>query len=645
MNKTTNIVILGAGYAGVHAAKILGKKFKKNDSVKITLIDKLPYHTLMTELHEVAGSRVEPESVQVDLRKIFHRSKVNIVTEEVQKIDVDNQKLITDFAEYQYDYLIIGTGSEPAFFGVPGVKEHGFTLWSMKDAIRIREHIENMFAKAAKERNAKKRQAMLTFVVAGAGFTGIELIGELVEWKKKLAKEYNVYESEVRLIVVEAMDRILNILDEKNAKKTEKYLNKKGVEILTNAPIVSVSEDSITLKDGTNIATNTLVWTCGVQGNSFNSNLGLSLNNRGRLIANEYMQSLDKENIYVVGDCAFIEEGESKTLPQIVEAALQTSETAAHNIIADINNKEKKVFKSNYHGFMVSVGSHYAVANLSGIKLSGFFAMLMKHLVNLHYLWGAGGFYLIFKYLSHEFFNIKDRRSFVGGHLSAKSNVLWLVCLRVYIGVLWLLEGLKKLVGENTWEKAKGLKKLTSGIGDDSWVKKGNVKMPFDWLYKASESGNDAVSSASQAASNANAVADAVASASQSGAGEAASNAWPDPIMKMPNFYKSIMEIFMPNADVAIWFQRFVVVAEIGMGLLLIAGLFTWLASAASAFMVVNFILSGMAGWDILWYFFGAIALMAGAGKALGLDYFVMPWLKKLFSNFWVGKPKPIYDK
>ena len=220
MNKTTNIVILGAGYAGVHAAKILGKKFKKNDSVKITLIDKLPYHTLMTELHEVAGSRVEPESVQVDLRKIFHRSKVNIVTEEVQKIDVDNQKLITDFAEYQYDYLIIGTGSEPAFFGVPGVKEHGFTLWSMKDAIRIREHIENMFAKAAKERNAKKRQAMLTFVVAGAGFTGIELIGELVEWKKKLAKEYNVYESEVRLIVVEAMDRILNLNSASKFKKS-----------------------------------------------------------------------------------------------------------------------------------------------------------------------------------------------------------------------------------------------------------------------------------------------------------------------------------------------------------------------------------------------------------------------------------------
>lgn len=647
MNKTTNIVILGAGYAGVHAAKILGKKFKKSDSVKITLIDKLPYHTLMTELHEVAGGRVEPESVQVDLRKIFHRSKVDIVTEEVQKVDVDNQKLVTDFAEYPYDYLILGTGSEPAFFGVPGVKEHGFTLWSMKDAIRIREHIQNMFEKASKERNAKKRQAMLTFVVAGAGFTGIELVGELVEWKKKLAKEYNVYESDVRLLVVEAMDRILNILDEKNAQKTVKYLNKKGVEILTSSPIVGVSEDGITLKDGTNIPTNTLVWTCGVQGNSFNSDLGLSLNNRGRLLANEYMQSLDKDNIYVVGDCAFVEEGESKSLPQIVEAALQTSETAVHNIIADIDNKEKKAFKSNYHGFMVSVGSHYAVANLSGIKLSGFFAMLMKHFVNLHYLWGVGGFYLIFKYLSHEFFNMKDRRSFVGGHLSAKSNVLWLVCLRVYIGVLWLLEGLEKLVGETNWEKSKGLKKLTSGIGNDSWIKKGNVKMPFDWLKPNVGTGaaTDAVSSASQTVTETAPVVDAVSSASQSGAGEAAANAWPDPIMKMPNFYKKIMEMFMPNADIAVWFQRFVVVAEIGMGLLLIAGLFTWLASAASAFMVVNFILSGMAGWDILWYFFGAIALMAGAGKALGLDYFVMPWLKGLFSNFWVGKQKPIYDK
>lgn len=625
MNKTLNIVILGAGYGGVHAAKILSKKYKKNPEVQITLIDRNPYHTLMTELHEVAGGRVDQESVQVDLQKVFNKTKVNLAIEEVQKIELDKQKLTTEYAEYKYDYLILGTGSEPAFFGVPGVKEHAFTLWSMQDALKIREHIETMFKKAAKERNDKKRQSMLTFAVAGAGFTGIEMVGELVEQKKKLCKEYNVDESEVKLMVIEAMGRILNILDEKGAQKTEKYLNKKGVEILINAPIVDVTPELVTLKDGTKIPTNTLIWTCGVQGNSFNANLGLNVTNRFRINTNEFMQSLDYKNVFAVGDCAFLEEGASKNLPQIVEAAEQTAATAAHNIIAEIEGKEKQAFKSSYHGFMVSVGSHYAVANLNGIKMSGFLAMFMKHMVNLYYLWGVGGFYLIFKYLGHEFFNMKDRRTFVGGHLSAKSSTLWVVLLRLYVGVLWTLEALKKLVGEDTWAKASGLKKLTSGIGSDSWFKNGNIKLPFNWLYDATSA-----ASATEGAAD----------------GAAAATTQPIPIIKeMPGFFKSIMKVLIPNADIAIWFQRIVVITELGIGLLLIAGLFTWLASAASAFLVVNFILSAMAGWEILWYFFSAIALMSGAGKTFGLDYFVMPWIQKWFSNIWFGKRKPVYSK
>nr|WP_274600931.1 TQO small subunit DoxD [Clostridium yunnanense] len=111
----------------------------------------------------------------------------------------------------------------------------------------------------------------------------------------------------------------------------------------------------------------------------------------------------------------------------------------------------------------------------------------------------------------------------------------------------------------------------------------------------------------------------------------------------MPGFFKAIMKIMIPNADVAIWFQRIVVCTELAIGLCLLAGLFTWLASAASAFLTVNFVLSAMAGYDILWFFFGAIALMAGAGKSVGLDYFVMPWLGKHLGNFWLGKQKPIY--
>ena len=601
------ILVLGAGYGGVHAAKKLAKKYKKNDDVEITLIDRNPFHTLMTELHEVAGGRVHPESVQVELCKIFGKSKVKVVTDFIEKVDTDNKVVKTTNGKYSYDYLVIGTGSEPAFFGVPGVKENGFTLWSFEDALRIRHHIEDMFAKASLERNASKRKEMLTFIVAGSGFTGIEMAGELLEWKSRLAREYNVDETEVTLKVVEAMGTILNMLDRKQADKAEKYMLKHGVEILKNSPIVEVSEDKITLKSGEEINTRTLIWTCGIQGNQDAKEYGLETARAGRLQTNEYMQAVGKKDVFVVGDMAYFEEEAGRGTPQIVEAAEQTANTAVKNIIASIENKEMEKFQGKYHGFMVSIGGRYCVANLSGIKLSGFFAMIMKHLVNMYYLWGVNNIHAVYSYLQHEFFDMEDKRSVMRGHVSSKGNRLWLIPLRVYIGCLWLIEGIKKLLGESVWDKmwdAGSIKGFFNNItiGADSWTKAGNVKMPFTWLQ------------------------DATSGASASGAGEVA-----------------IMEIMMPNPEVAVWFQRIVVLMEIGMGLCLIVGLFTFIWSAVSVVMPINFILCAMAGWDILWYVFGSIALMSGAGRTFGLDYYIMPWITKWADNFWHGKKKPVY--
>lgn len=622
------IVVLGAGYGGVQTAKRLAKKYKKNNDVEITLIDKNPYHTLMTELHEVAGGRVHPESVQVELAKIFGKTKVNVVIDYIEEVNTDKKVVKTTNEKYEYDYLVIGTGSEPAFFGVPGVKENGFTLWSFEDALRIREHIQEMFAKASIEKNVNKRKEMLTFVVAGSGFTGIEMAGELLEWKSVLANKYNVDESEVTLKVVEAMGTILNMLDRDQADKAERYMTKHGMEILKNSPIVEVTKNEVILKNGNKIKTNTLIWTCGIQGNQEAKEYGLETARAGRLQTNEYMQAVGKENVFVVGDMAYYEEEKGKGTPQIVEAAIQTADTVVNNIVASIEDKEMVKFQGKYHGFMVSIGGRYCVANLMGMKLSGFFAMLMKHLVNLHYLWGVNNIHACYSYLQHEFFNMEHKRSFVRGHLSSKANRLWLVPLRIYIGVLWFIEGFKKLVGDAVWEKMWNFdgtgffNKIK--IGDDSWVKAGNVKMPFEWLQDAASGASDAASGASQAA-------------------EAATE-WATPIIsKMPGWYAAIMEIMMPNPEVAVWFQRIVVFLEIGMGLALIAGLFTFLASVASAGMVVNFILCAMAGWDILWYFFGSIALMGGAGRTLGLDYWVIPWISKFADNFWHGKRQPMY--
>lgn len=600
------IAILGAGYGGVHAARLLSKALRKRNDISILLVDKKPYHTLMTELHQVAGNRVEPESVLIDLREILSASGVEIVTEEIKAIDFESQKLRADSESCSYDYLIIDTGAEPAFFGIPGVKENGFSLWSFEDAERIREHVKDMFEMAGAEKDCDKRKAMLTFIVAGAGFTGIETMGELLEWKRQLCRDYGIDSKEVSLVVVEAMCSILPILNEQLVKKSERYLNKHGVEIMTDAPIVEVKKESVVLKNGREIPAKTLIWTCGVKGSDFAAGIGLTHGGRGRIQVDEYMQTVEYKNVFAVGDNAFYEEpdarGGKKPMPQIVEAALQTAETAVHNILAAIDNREKKAFKSNYHGFMVSIGSRYAVASIGGKSMSGFPAMALKHLVNIHYQYGVGGFARIWTYLMHEFVYVKEGRSIFGGHLSAKAPTFWLAILRIYLGIIWFIEGVKKI--------------------SEGWLDPSN-----NFIAAMPKPGDVPMEST-----------DAVTNATQ------VTQYWPEPILKKPPLiFQRFMENFIePNAYL---FQVLIVLTEIAIGLALIAGLFTILASLGSIFLCLNFILSAMAGTEILWYIFAAIAMFGGAGRAFGLDYYVIPWLKHRWKKTYFARRTHLYVK
>ncbi|HIZ52556.1 MAG TPA: NAD(P)/FAD-dependent oxidoreductase, partial [Candidatus Enterococcus avicola] len=441
---TKNIVVVGAGYSGVSAVKFLAKKLKKDNDVQITLIDRHSYHTMMTELHEVAGGRVEPEAIQYDLQHLFARQKnVQLVTDTVTGIDKDKKIVKTKLGSYAFDYLVLGMGGEPNDFGTPGVKENGFTLWSFEDSLRIREHILSTVAKAAIEPDATLRKAMLTFVVCGSGFTGIEMIGELIDWKDRLAKEYKLDASEITLKVVEAMPTILNMLDRNDAAKAERYLKDQNVELVLNAPIVEVAADHIKLKDGSSIPTHTLIWTAGVKATSDAADFGLEAARGNRLVANEFMEAkgYEDKNIYVIGDLVFYEEFPNTPTPQIVQAAEQTGHTAAANIVAAIKGGEKHKFKGNYQGFMVSIGAKWGVANLfDKIHLSGFLAIVMKHIVNLKYFFDIRSGYYMFQYIMHEFFHIKDDRNVTRGHSSRYGNVLWSVPLRVFYGLVWFIE-------------------------------------------------------------------------------------------------------------------------------------------------------------------------------------------------------------
>ncbi|HAP4179782.1 TPA: NAD(P)/FAD-dependent oxidoreductase [Enterococcus faecalis] len=641
-----NIVVVGAGYAGVSATKFLAKKFKKDTDVTITLIDRHSYHTMMTELHEVAGGRVEPEAIQYDLQRLFSRKKnVKLVTDTVTGIDKENKVVKTLAGSYPFDQLILGMGGEPNDFGTPGVKENGFTLWSFDDAVKIRHHIEATVAKAAIEPDAEVRKAMLTFVVCGSGFTGIEMVGELIDWKDRLAKDAKIDPDEITLMVVEAMPTILNMLSRNDAAKAERYLEKKNVQLLLNSPIVEVAADHIKLKDGSEVPTHTLIWTAGVKATSDAADFGLEAARGSRLVANEYMQAkgYEDKNIYIIGDLVYYEETPNTPTPQIVQAAEQTGHTAAANIVADIKGGEKHAFKGNYQGFMVSIGAKWGVANLfDKIHLSGFLAIIMKHIVNLKYFFDIRSGYYMFQYIMHEIFHIKDDRSVARGHTSRYGNVLWSVPLRVFYGMVWLVESMKKIVGNGDYLKP------STWFGDGSWFTD-KVVFPFPWLQEQVTTGaSQATETATTAASGA---ADAAASGGADAATQAAhfglSYAYGETPMQvfdhMPKWFESVMKFMMPNQEVALFMQKFMTIVEVCIALALIAGLFTWLSSAATIGLTIAFCLSGMFYWVNIWFIFVAFALMNGSGRAVGLDRWVIPWIQRKFGKAWYGTPKARY--
>ncbi|AJS61052.1 FAD-dependent oxidoreductase [Paenibacillus sp. IHBB 10380] len=605
------IVVLGGGYGGVLTAKKLASKFKKNDDIAIQLIDRNPYHTLLTELHEVAANRTPEDAVKVDLKKIFANQKVDVVLDDIQNIDFKSKKLKSDKATYAYDYLVIGTGSKPTFFGIPGAEENTFSLWSFDDAVRLKQQIRNMFSEASKESDPIIRKTKLSFVVVGAGFTGVELVGEMAEFRDELCKEFYIEPKDVRLVVADMAPKILPILPDKLIAKSEKHLRKMGVEIITSAKITGVEPTAVKLGDQ-EVAANTIIWTAGVEGSDLVGTLDVKQEGRKRIVTNDKLQSLDHENVYVVGDNIFyIPEGETRPVPQMVENAEAAAPIIAHNIHSDVTGKDKKSYKPTFHGTMVSIGSRYGVANVGlpskMFMLTGFMALLSKHFINMFYLSMVAGFNKVWTYMMHEFFHVENRRSFLGGHFSKRSPNFWLVPLRIYLGWMWLHEG---------WEK------LGKIIEEPSRI----FLIPASPLADATSAASEAVSNVAQAV-DAQTAASAVAST-----GETLT------ALPVPGFITSLMNTFMDiffyHADgsytiLAQVFQTGMVLAEITFGILLILGLFTAIASIATVGMGVMIWTSGMAPYEMLWFVTAAIATIGGSGSVFGLDYYVLPWLKK----------------
>ena len=659
----TKILIIGGSYAGVKAGKTLHKIFRKNDDVEITLVDKNPFHTLMTELHEVAGHRTEADSIKIDLRKIFRGRKVKVVTDEITQCDIANKRVASAKRVYEFDYLIIAIGSQPNFFGVKGAEGNSHTLWSYQDAIKLRAHVEQMFERASYEEDPLERKRLLTFAVCGGGFTGVEMVGELGESKKHFCTKYDIDPDEVTIYNIEALDRILGMLNsDKLVKKIEeKYFKKLGVTLLKKSAIVEVTPNSFTLADGTVIPSYTLIWSAGIKCVEGASDFCLDKGKGSRINVNEYMQGLQNgepvEGVYVAGDCASYQDAKG-FMPQIVQAAEQSAHTAALNIAEQIKGTNNfHVHEQKYNGFMVSVGSRRGVANI-GFLASGWFAIFVKHFVNVYYQFMVAGFMQVANYLRHEIFNIKNKRSFVGGHFSKRSPNFWQVPLRIWLGFMWLTEGVVKIaegwfnspqvvktvnfLAGNVATQAQGAADAVSaatgaaqGAADAVSAASGAVQGAADAVSAASGAVTQAATQVTEAAAKLPGIFQWVVNHKPSGYGEA--------LIKAPKFVVWIMNHWIAPIEVPV--QIMMVIMEILIGLSFMGGFLTFPMALISIVMTVAIAMTGMADITMMWYFVGAIAILMGAGRTFGLDYYAIPWLKKRWiKTKLAGKSYLYYD-
>ncbi|MFY0761842.1 MULTISPECIES: NAD(P)/FAD-dependent oxidoreductase [Metabacillus] len=399
------IVVLGAGYGGLMAVTRLQKMIGVNEA-DLTLVNKNDYHYETTWLHEASAGTLHHDKARYQVKDVIDNSRVKFVKETVVSINKDEKKIVLSNGELEYDYLVISLGSHPETFGIKGLKEYAFGITNINAARQLREHIEYQFATYNTEE--VKRDQRLAIVVGGAGFTGIEFLGELANRVPELCREYDVDHKKVRIICVEAAPTALPGFDPELVEYAVNHLERKGVEFKIGTAIKECVEDGIIVaKDDVmeEIKSDTVVWAAGVRGNSIVEEAGFE-NMRGRVKVDSYLRAPGHEDVFIIGDCSLvINEEINRPYPPTAQIAMQQGITAAKNIAVAVRDQgEMEEFKPDIKGTVASLGEDDAVGMVFGKKVMGTKASFMKKMIDNRALLMVGGAGLVVKKGKFKFF-------------------------------------------------------------------------------------------------------------------------------------------------------------------------------------------------------------------------------------------------
>ncbi len=377
--KKIQVLILGGGFGGLYTALELDRSLSAKSNIETTLINRNNFFLFTPMLHEVAASDLDITHIVNPVRKLLKH--VKFFEGDVEGIDLKNKTVEVAHGfdhhhhSFEYDHLVIALGSITNFFMTPGLEERALTMKSLGDAIELRNRLIAHLEEADTECACNIRDPLLTFVVAGGGFAGVETISSINDYLREAVRFYpNLNEDLIRIVLIHPGEVILPELGEKLGRYAQKKLAERKVEIRVNTKVTGISDEGVELSDGTTVKANTLIWTAGTSPNPILAKLACK-KDRGRIVVNEFLEVPEYPGVWALGDCALVPDRKTGGYyPPTAQHAIREGRVLAKNILSAIRGGKKRPFVFSTIGQLAAIGRRTGVANIMGINFSGFIA-------------------------------------------------------------------------------------------------------------------------------------------------------------------------------------------------------------------------------------------------------------------------------
>jgi NADH dehydrogenase len=379
------IVVAGAGYAGLHVALRLTARLRSHAAVGVTLVDRHDYHQAITELPRVAGGTRAAGAVRIPLQDVL-AERVRFVQAEITGFDLAGRRLLTGAGPVGWRRLVLALGSRPDDFAIPGLAQRTLSVYSAGDAERVWQAVSAALDAAAAAAGPDRQRRLATVVVGGGGATGVELAGELAETLPAAAGRHGLAPGRPAVQLIEAGPTILAGSSPQLIGKATRILAGLGVQVRTNAVVAAATADGFRLAGGQLVQGGVFVWAGGVKAPELAADSQLPTGHNGRVKVDRYLRVLDRPQIYAAGDLASVTDpATGHVLPPLAQVALEEGETVARNLDAELNGQPLEAFTFHDKGFIVSVGTRRAVADIAGITTGGHLAHLLKDAIEWEY--------------------------------------------------------------------------------------------------------------------------------------------------------------------------------------------------------------------------------------------------------------------